>query len=290
MDKNLNHKGAEVKAYYEENTSKFIRFQPKLESQNIHQALWPPHIHLKTDAANYSNLLIFQEIQNYQSATKTDKLTILDLGCGVGGAVFYLARKLEPAHQLYGLSISAVQIEHAKAICTQHNFSEQCRFIEADFHQLPKTLPEIDLAYAIEAFVHAYDANQFFKAISNKLKPGGRLILIDDFLADRKNLKKAEEQAIERFKYGWVLGSLLTVEQVKEGCNKHKLKCTKMLDLTPWLKVYTLKEQLIRLYIKLMRPFLKKSIYFKSLIGGDARQYCLQKGVVQYKMLVFEKE
>ena len=290
MDRKSNKKGATVKKYYEENTRKFIRFQPKLESQNIHQALWPPGIQTKTEAANHSNQLIFQEIEEYQKESRTNSLKILDLGCGVGGAVFYLAQKLGLAHKLYGLSISAVQIEYAKRISTQFNLHEQCSFIEADFHQLPESLPEIDLAYAIEAFVHAYDANQFFEQVSEKLKPGGRLILIDDFLADRNSLKSADEQAIERFRYGWVLGSLLTIEQVKHLANKHKLKCTKMLDLTAWLKVYTLKERLIRLYVQLMRPFLKRSIYFKSLVGGDARQYCLQKGLVQYRILVFEKE
>jgi ubiquinone/menaquinone biosynthesis C-methylase UbiE len=286
----LNKKGAAVKKYYEENTGKFIRFQPKLESQNIHQALWPPHIQTKTEAANYSNQLIFQEIEHYQRETPNKSLKILDLGCGVGGAVFYLARKLGLEHKLYGLSISAVQVEYAKGISTQFNLQEQCSFIEADFHQLPESLSEIDLAYAIEAFVHAYDANQFFEQVSEKLKPGGRLILIDDFLANRNSLKSADEQAIERFRYGWVLGSLLTIEQVKHLANKHNLKCTKMLDLTAWLKVYTFKERLIRLYVQLMRPFFKRSVYFKSLIGGDARQYCLQKGLVQYRILVFEKE
>ena len=36
-------------------------------------------------------------------------------------------------------------------------------------------------------------------------------------------------------------------------------------------------------------PDKTKSTYLKSLIGGNARQLSIQKKLIQYKMLVFEK-
>lgn len=282
--------GSSVKYYYEKNTSKFITLLRNRGIQNIHQPLWVEETFTNIEASNYSNELIRQEILQHIEQTNNPEMIIHDLGCGVGGVVFYLAKKLEKFKQIFGLSISAFQIKEAEQRKQHWNLNSKCTFLEADFHHLPSSLPPADLAYCIEAFVHAYDAKLFFKSVSERLNPGGKLVLIDDFLRLDNQFNNQEKKAIDQFKYGWVLQSLYTPYEVQFLAQKYGLKLKAQKDLTPFLKIYTLKEKLIRLYVKLMKPFLKKSEYFKSLVGGDARQYCLQHNIIKYHLLVFEKE
>ena len=279
----------EVKTYYEQNTGIFLWLKGKGAYTNIHQALWAEQGFDLKQASNYSNQLILEEIEDYLQEKSTDGIRVYDLGCGVGSVVFYLAKGIEKLKTITGLSISTKQIAIAKAELTQNIRDPRISFVEADFLNLPAALPLADIAYSIEAFVHARDAVSYFNAIREKLLPGGKLILIDDFIASNVNETQLEEQdkrRLERFRYGWVLGSLESVTALQKRAKGFRL--IKEVDLSPFLKVYTLKERLIRFGIKLLHPFFKQSEYFKSLIGGDARQACLQRGLIEYKMLVFE--
>ena len=41
----------------------------------------------------------------------------------------------------------------------------------------------MDLAFAIESFVHSPDGPRFFRSAARALRPGGKLIICDDFLS-----------------------------------------------------------------------------------------------------------
>lgn len=278
-----------VKTYYEQNTGIFLWLKRKGAYTNIHQPLWAKKDFTLEEASNYSNQLILEEIQSYLLEQSTKNLQVYDLGCGVGSVVFYLTKSLEAINKITGLSISAKQIAIANTELHQNVKNPKISFIEADFLNLPKELPSANIAYSIEAFVHAQDATSYFKSVKEKLIQGGKLILIDDFIAskvDETNLEEQDKKTLERFRYGWVLGSLESVARLQEKAKGFRL--VKEVDLSPFLNVYTLKERFIRFGIKLFHPFFKQSEYFKSLIGGDARQACLQRGLIEYKMLVFE--
>jgi len=286
-----------VKNYYESNTRKFLQFGRDAATKSIHQPLWKEANFTYSQALYYANELILQVIKSYP---KKEDLNIIDLGCGVGSSLFYLAKKLPETITYYGVSISATQIEIAKKERGKHfrkeAASKQFHFLEADFANLPTTLPQFDIAFSIEAFAHAPIAKDYFQQVAKSLKKGGKLVLIDDFLNDDidfDNLNSKAKKAIADFKYGWMVESLLTNQALSEIAVRFGLKIIEQEDLTPYMHNNTLKHKWIRLLVNSFRWVYdlspRKSAYFRSWIGGKGKQYCLAKGIVKYRKIVFEK-
>lgn len=225
-----------VKNYYEHNTRKFPWFHRDAATKSIHQPLWKEATFTKEEAFFYSNKLILEEIEAHRKASS---LTIIDLGCGVGSSLFYLQEQLERNTTYYGVTISATQIAIATQRAKQLNLSTTIHFIETDFTALPKVIPNIDIAFSIEAFVHASNADKYFKEISQKLNIGGKIILIDDFLNDEidfNTLDKKGKQAITDFKYGWLVNSLKTKAELSNIATKYGLRIIEETDLTPLMR------------------------------------------------------
>lgn len=286
-----------VKNYYESNTKKFLQFGRDAATKSIHQPLWKEANFTYSQALYYANELILQVIK---ASPKEAALNIVDLGCGVGSSLFYLAKKLPQTTAYYGVSISATQIDIAKKETAkraeQGEKIQQFHFLEADFSNLPTTLPQFDVAFSIEAFAHAPIAKDYFQQVAKSLKKGGKLILIDDFLNDEidfDNLNPKAQKAIADFKYGWMVESLLTHQTLSEIAASFNLKVIEQEDLTLYMHNNTLKHKWIRLLVNSFRWVYdlapRKSAYFRSWIGGKGKQYCLAKGIVKYQKVVFEK-
>jgi len=286
-----------VKNYYESNTKKFLQFGRDAATKSIHQPLWKEANFTYSQALFYANELVLQIIESY---SKKSSLKIIDLGCGVGSSLFYLAKKLPLSTTFFGISISTTQIELANKEMNKHYPKETVRkqfhFLEADFTKLPSTLPQFDIAFSIEAFAHAPVAKDYFQQVAKSLKKGGKLILIDDFLNDEidfDNLSQKAKKAIVDFKYGWMVESLLTQQALTEIATSFDLKIIEQEDLTPYMHNNTLKHKWIRLLVNAFRWVYdlapRKSAYFRSWIGGKGKQYCLMHDIVKYRKVVFEK-
>ena len=262
-------------------------------NKSIHQPLWKEPNFTLEDAFFYSNKLVLDEIEAYSS---NEKISVIDLGCGVGSSIFYLQERVKRPTIFYGVTISPTQVAIAKQRIAKLQLIPSVSFIEADFTNLPATIPLVDIAFSIEAFAHAADAHQFFAQISQKLKNGGKLILVDDFLNDALDLSKLDQkgqQAIQDFKYGWLVNSLKTRKELSTIASNYNLKIIQEENLTPYMRNNSFKHKWISFLVTSFRwlydllPW--KSFYFRSWIGGKGKQYCLRKKIVQYKHFVFQK-
>ena len=277
----------EVKKYYDNNTGFFLSLGTGKKNKSIHRAVWGEGVQNRNEAQEYAHQLILQTIETI--STNND-IHVLDLGCGVGSTLFYLAEKYPQKAHFTGVTISTQQVRMAKEINQQLGFS--CRFMEADFLHLP-AMELVDFAYAIEAFIHAPDAAAFFQEITHVLKPGGRLVLIDDFLTEKGNsepLPVKHQQWLESVEKGWMAGSLITPTQAGLYAKGGNLSLIQNENLTPYLELRRLRDQLISVMVQLIGKWAYQSTYFRSLRGGDALQKCLLHGLLEYRMLVFEKK
>ncbi|MEH2425183.1 MAG: methyltransferase domain-containing protein [Nostoc sp.] len=275
----------EVETYYDRNTSRFLNYDPHYGTYGIHREVWGNGVATPEDAFNFINSLILNIITTHKLES------ILDLGCGVGGSLFYLAQAYsKPCY--YGITISSAQVQISREISKKLNFENQCMICKGDFQKLPDDLPLMDLAFSIEAFVHATDNDAFFSEISTKMKRNGLLIVCDDFISEKAAslpTNSSEKKLIELFCRGWVLGSLISVKEIQTIAEKSGYKLIENIDLTDNLRLRRNRDILISLYIIFLKPLMQVSSYFKALVGGDALQKCLIKKLVEYRFLVFQK-
>jgi SAM-dependent methyltransferase len=161
--------GARVRHYYDANTWKFLLTGTQ---RAIHRELWGPGVTNRGEAVHHAHALVHDELGPADER-------VLDLGCGVGTAALYLARR-RPV-EVVGVSISPAQIRLAERFAARSGpLRESVRFQAADFTALPEELTGFDLAFAIESFVHADPAAAFFRGAARALRPGGVLVIIDD--------------------------------------------------------------------------------------------------------------
>ena len=131
---------------------------------------------------HYSNELVAREIEQCPCPVQR----VLDLGCGVGGSLFYLGRRLPGVRCFTGISLSPLQINSARQRIPETRKS-RFHFEEGCFLQLPAERFKTDFSYSIEAFAHGPDPDAFFGVQAGVLPPGGRLAIIDDCLSDEMN-------------------------------------------------------------------------------------------------------
>jgi SAM-dependent methyltransferase len=270
-----------VSAYYDSNTWKFLLFGSE---KSIHRELWAPGIARKRDAMHHAHALVVTEVRDL---VPDGRARILDLGCGVGAASQFVAERL-PA-EMIGVSISPVQIAHARRWLDRRHppLAGRCTFREADFCALPADLADIDLAFAIEAFVHAQDTAAFFREVARALRPGGRLVVIDDVLTG-ETAGPEGESLLHDVRSGWHMGSLVTEPHAAALAGAHGLRFVRSVDLSPWQRLFRPRDRVIHAALPLLRWGARYSHWCESLVGGDALQAAHRAGLIQYRLWMFE--
>lgn len=278
---------ADVKTYYDKNTKRFVNHHESGAVDALHRAVWGPGVTTREAAFQYVNQLLLQTIQELAPQFPTP-LRVLDLGCGVGGSLFYLAQHVPI--QAVGVTLSPVQIELANRKAQTLQLDHQCRFIEADFLNLPALDPH-PAVFAIESFVHCPDAEKFFASVAALLPPGGRLIMCDDFLstAAQYDTSRQAQRLLADFQRGWHVRSLVTAAQAQSYAASTGLTLVDNRNLTPYLALRRPWDRLIGLCVKLGRGLPLRSPWWLCWLGGHAVQTCLLSGLVEYRFVVFEK-
>lgn len=99
-------------------------------------------------------------------------LEILDVGCGIGGSVQWMAQRF-PQARVSGITISSKQVERA----TQLSALSNTHFSEMDAMNLRYADHTFDLVYGIESEPHMPDKERYVQEMLRVLKPGGTLII-----------------------------------------------------------------------------------------------------------------
>jgi SAM-dependent methyltransferase len=261
----------EVAAYYDVNTGAFLARGQGGRDGVLHRAVWGEGVRTRSDAFHFVHDLILREIR----ALGRKKPRVLDLGCGVGASLAYLLDRVEA--EGLGISNSRVQIEIARS-------RNDASFQAGDFCADP--LPAgVDLAYGIESFVHARDPGSFFRNVAKSLRHGSRLVLVDDFLAARR----PDDEAVREFVRGWRAPSLLPPERVDAFAAVERLELVSDRDLTSHLELDRPRDRALAALVPLLRPLRLESERYSSLAGGNALRRCLKRGLVTYRVRVWEK-
>jgi SAM-dependent methyltransferase len=268
-----------VQNYYDRHTSHFVILGEGGRLGAIHRAVWGPGVADRTGAYRYLEDRIADLIAGL--GPSADSPHVVDLGCGVGGSLCYLATRL-PIRGT-GITLSPVQARRAADRLAATGLSDRVVCIRGDYLDLPPDLPPADLAFAIESFVHTTDPVRFFDECSRLVRPDV-LVICDDF---RKLAgESAAEDTIAEFCRGWQVNALLNVARLRALAHAAGFEHEQTLDLSPYLRLHRMRDRLIDVLLRLlpMAP-----AWLGPLRGGRALQTCLERGWVGYDFVVFRR-
>jgi len=102
---------------------------------------------------------------------------ILDVGCGIGGSAFYMARQYGVQVLGIDLSINMLNIAFEYA----HQQPRDCRVIfeYCDASNKQFSSDQFDVIYSRDAILHIENKLQLFKNFYKFLKPGGKVLITD---------------------------------------------------------------------------------------------------------------
>ena len=105
-----------------------------------------------------------------------------DIGCGIGGPLVNIARATGAA--ITGINFNANQIRRGEERVRRAGLSGSCRFLYADYMDVPLDDCAFDALYSFEALCHAPNRRRAFDELYRLLKPGAEAAVVDWCLTD----------------------------------------------------------------------------------------------------------
>ena len=134
---------------------------------------------------------------------------VLDLGCGLGATLRSFAARL-PSACLVGLTRVPWQVQHASALNGAAGCAERVSVIEGDYEDTGLPSDSYDGVYALESSCHAHgsDKGRLLAEAHRLLRPGGRLVVADGFLASDSFAHPLQHRIYRKLCDCWVIEEL----------------------------------------------------------------------------------
>ena len=273
----------DVRSYYDRHTKAFIAYGQGGDAGAIHRAVWGPGVQTRGEAFRYVENRILDLLAGLPDGGRDAH--VVDLGCGVGSSLCYLAERL-PIRGT-GVTISPVQADQATRRIREAGLADRVQCLEGDFSALPPAVATADLVFAIESFVHGPDPTAFLDSCRHLIRPGGWLLICDD--VRRPTTAAAAPRAIERFRQGWHVNTLIDREELTELATNAGFAHEETEDLTDYLELQRPRDRLISLMATTVGWIPAVATRYDNLLGGAALQQCLTRGWVGYDLAIYRR-
>jgi SAM-dependent methyltransferase len=271
-----------VREYYDRHSRTFVTFGQGGSLGTLHRAVWAPGVATRARAFRFVDDRIADLARSLTTANRT--VHLVDLGCGVGGSLCYLATRLPMTGT--GITLSARQARLASDRIRAAGVEDRVRVVEGDFEHLPSDIPRADLAFAIESFVHAPDPVRFFSECARLVRPGGLLLICDDV---RRAPDGEGTDALDAFCRGWHVNTLATAAGLRALAEEAGFDHTETLDLTAWVEIDRPRDRVIALAVAALDRLGWRGRSMDPWKGGTALQTCLRNGWIGYELTVFTR-
>jgi len=278
----LSNTTAEVRRYYDRHTARFIAYGQGGVEGAIHRAVWGAGVTTHEQAFHYVDDCLSKAFLTLPSSDGSRH--VIDLGCGVGASLCYLARQLPILGT--GVTLSPVQARLARARIHAAELTDRLRCIEGDFTDLTLELPHADMVCAIESFVHSANPTAFFAQCARIVRPGGILAICDDMR--RPTIDVAAHRVITRFRRGWHIHTLIDRNELRQLATAAGFTHRSTEDLTPHLELGRPRDRALALLTALI-GWLPIDSILGHLTGGSALHSCLERGWIGYDLALFDR-
>jgi ubiquinone/menaquinone biosynthesis C-methylase UbiE len=123
-----------------------------------------------------------------------EKDTILDVGCGGGGAIHKLAKKATHG-KVYGVDFSAESVQESRKTNQQFVRAGRVEIQQGSVSVLPFSDGMFDLITAVNTHIYWPDLLNDLREIFRVLKPGGKLAIISSVYSGGKKDKQYQKYA-----------------------------------------------------------------------------------------------
>jgi SAM-dependent methyltransferase len=160
------------------------------------------------------------------SLTTADK--VLDIGCGYGGLLIYLKRRVGFTEVMEGLDSSGLMVTRARAEMQRRSLDSTINIRQGMATKLPYPDGSLDVVLSTYVIKHLSDESllEMFREVKRVLKPGGRFCLWE--AAPSKNIY-LQVFNLKLLKMGVSTTYLRTSEQLRES-----LESAGFCDLQPY--------------------------------------------------------
>lgn len=265
-----------VRKYYDHNTSSFL--ETGQGGASIRRAVWAPGVEQRSDAFRTIDRRILEAI--------TAGAKVVDLGCGVGSSLLWLSERAQ--FDGIGVTLSGVQARHFSGEIARRGLGDRLRCFTGSFVSPPPEVSGVELAFAIEAFIHSPSPEAFLSAAAQRMKPGAALFILDDFL-EHQPATSAQRRTIDDVREGWLANTLVLPSEVEDKARAAGLTLVTNEDWTPWLELGRPRDLALAVVARVGRPLRGFSWLLRSWVGGVALQRALRERLVCYRLLKFEK-
>ena len=155
----------------------------------------------------------------------------LDIGCGVGGMLRFLA-KHSGAH-VTGITLGANEVKQAIDAIASDGLDGLCRVVEGDSRKMPFDDCTFDSAYAVYALKYYPNLTTVLSEVQRVLKPGGRLTAY--CLCKSKTYRgddPTHAKVLSDFEFSTAMPSLHTVDGMIASAQDAGLRCVEDIDIS----------------------------------------------------------
>ena len=105
---------------------------------------------------------------------------MLDVGCGIGGSAFYVARKYGVLVNGVDLSQNMIDIANERRDAMSAGVKHRVQFHVEDATCMKYPANFYDIVYSRDTILHIEDKESLFRKFLHCLKPGGMVVDIED--------------------------------------------------------------------------------------------------------------
>jgi tocopherol O-methyltransferase len=254
--------------YYDVNTRYYRLLWHGRKSLGIHFGYFDKGINNKEDAIINVN----RTLANIAKIKAGDK--VLDAGCGVGGSAIWLAKNIGAS--VIGITVSQKQIKKANKYAKEEGVEKKVNFLLKDFNETGFEDKSFNVVWAIESVCYSLDKLKTLKEFYRILKPGGKLIMSDEFVYSY-DLKKEERELIDGLAHGYMLDTFATPDNFKEDLIKAGFRDVQFIDRHKDMEInlkYSMKKinklaPIAKILPKLIPYFNEVAINYHGAVAGE---------------------
>lgn len=125
------------------------------------------------------------------------EMSVLDLGCGVGGTVCWLADRF--GCRVIGVSNSRAGLAEADRWTLERGLQDRAEYQFADVVELPFDGDHFDVVWSCEAIHNVADQEAVISELTRVLKPGGTVILGDIFQLREPTAREPVSEGLQEY-------------------------------------------------------------------------------------------